>query len=162
MDATKFEERMLLDTSVMILALEYDNPARVDDPHLKDCRELWVDLLASSDTTVYIASLTLLEFLRFPNATQPPPAKKVVYAGFDYRTAIDTSKWATTANLKDIRDGQGTTRRVVSYDALIVGTARAYNVDCIVTLDAGVHSLANKAGLTSREPAYFRGDPKLF
>ncbi len=56
----------------------------------------------------------------------------------------------------------GRPRRIVAFDALIVGTARAYNADCIVAYDPDVKKLAEKAGITGREPSLFRRDPDLF
>ena len=72
------------------------------------------------------------------------------------------SKWATTQALVEVRDATGNTRRVVQYDALIVGTARANGVDCLVTYDHDIKALAQKADVMTREPSHFRADPTLF
>jgi hypothetical protein len=70
--------------------------------------------------------------------------------------------WATTDAIREVRDGTSTPRRIVAYDALIVGTARAYNADCIVADDQDMKKLAAKAGIDCREPSHFRPDPTLF
>lgn len=153
---------MLLDTSVFIRALEHDKDAHRADPRVTDCRDLWVALLRSDRTEVLISALSVLEFLRGPAAPALPVLPGIIWASFDYRVALDMCKWATPNVIAGVRDVGGNTRRVVSYDALIVGTASAYHADCIVTYDADMKSLAAKASIACYEPAHFRADPTLF
>jgi hypothetical protein len=52
-----------------------------------------------------------------------------------------------------------TDRSVVKFDALIMACARRFGADCVISLDDDMFKLAGKAGVTCREPGYFRGDP---
>jgi predicted nucleic acid-binding protein len=158
---------LLLDTGVFIRALEHDSDAHKDDPRTKDCRDLWVALLESTKTDVLIAAVTVLEYMRGPAGTpakpvQPPIVPGVIYVSFDYRAAIDMANWATTDAVKEVRDATSTPRRIVAFDALIVGTARAYRADCIVAYDSDVKKLAERAGIPCHEPDHFRPAPDLF
>jgi predicted nucleic acid-binding protein len=161
-DASKFPPRVLLDTGVLIRALEHDQDAHEGDARVKDCRDLWVALLRSDRTDVLISALTVLELMRGDAAPVLPILPGIVLASFDYRAAQDMSKWATPQVIAGVREASGSTRRVTSYDALIVGTARAYHADCIVSYDKDVKSLAPKAGIACHEPSHFRADPTLF
>ncbi len=167
MDPTKFPPRLLLDTGVFIRTLEHDSDTYKNDPGTKDCRDLWIALSQTAKTEVLVAAVTVLEYMRGPSGAAakpvaPPVVPRVIYASFHYRVAIDMADWATTDAIKEIRDGTATSRRIVAYDALIVGTARAYNADCIVAYDTDVKKLAAKAGVDCREPSHFRQDPTLF
>jgi predicted nucleic acid-binding protein len=70
--------------------------------------------------------------------------------------------WATTEAIREVRNSSSNSRRIVTYDALIVGTARAHNADAVVAYDDGVHKLAAKAGVACHEPSHFKPDPLLF
>jgi predicted nucleic acid-binding protein len=166
-DPTKFPPRLLLDTGVFIRALEYDSDAHKNDPRTKDCRDLWIALSQTVKTEVLVAAVTVLEYMRGPSGkaarpVAPPVVPGVIYASFHYRVAIEMADWATTDAIREVRDGTSTPRRIVAYDALIVGTARAYNADCIVADDQDMKKLAAKAGIDCREPSHFRPDPTLF
>jgi predicted nucleic acid-binding protein len=161
-DLNKFPARLLLDTGILIRALEHDREPHKSDPRTRDCRDLWVALASTSKTDVLIAAPSLLEYLRGPKAPEPPIVPGVIYASFDYLVAQDMASWATTATIKEVRDRAANTRRIVTYDALIVGTARFYGADFIVSYDEDVQKLAAKARVGCCEPAHFKSDPLLF
>jgi predicted nucleic acid-binding protein len=123
---------------------------------------LWTALLRGGNTDVLIASVTVLELLRGPKPSAPPVVSGVEFVSFDYKAAYDMSGWATSKVIADVRDASKNTRRVVSYDALIVGTARAHRADCVVAYDTDVKHLASVAGIACHEPSYFRRDATLF
>lgn len=167
MDPTKLPSRVLLDTGIFIRALEHASDALKNDPRVKDCRDLWVAVLGSPKTEVLIAAVTVLEYMRGPAGStvklvEPPIVPGVIYASFDYRVAVDMAKWATTDVIKEVRDATSVPKRIVAFDALIVGTASAYSADCVVSYDDDVKKLAVKAGIDCYEPSHFGPDPDLF
>lgn len=60
--------------------------------------------------------------------------------------------WAGPEIRKRLARETKTARRVVNYDALIVGTAAFHAADVLVTLDEGVKAMAKLASVRTAEP----------
>lgn len=141
----------MLDSGVIIRALEHSNPARKGDPRVADCRTLWERALRES--RVLMPPFAVLEVLAGDDAPpQFPVVKSVEHVAFSYQAAEKMAAWASPDIRKRLAHETKTARRVVNYDALIVGTAAFYAADVLVTLDAGVKAMAKLANVRTAEP----------
>jgi predicted nucleic acid-binding protein len=144
-------ERIMLDSGVVIRALEHANPARKDDQRVSDCRELWVRVLR--ECRVLMPPFVVLEVLAGDGAApQFPIVRTVEHVAFSYQAAELMAGWAAPDVQKRLARETKTARRVVKYDALIVGTAQFHRADVLVTLDEDVKALAKLAGVRAEEP----------
>lgn len=80
-----------------------------------------------------------------------PVVKSVEHVAFSYQAAEKMAAWAG-ADTGSASRATKTARRVVNYDALIVGTAAFYAADVLVTLDEGVKAMAKLANVRTAEP----------
>lgn len=78
--------------------------------------------------------------------------KSVEHVAFSYQAAEKMAAWAGPEVKKRLARETKTARRVVNYDALIVGTAAFYAADVLVTLDEGVKAMAKLANVRTAEP----------
>jgi predicted nucleic acid-binding protein len=141
----------MLDSGVIIRALEHANPARKGDPRVADCRTLWERALR--ECRVLMPPFVVLEVLAGDGAPpQFPIVKSVEHVAFSYQAAEKMAAWAGPEVKKRLARETKTARRVVNYDALIVGTAAFYAADVLVTLDEGVKALAKLANVRTAEP----------
>lgn len=144
-------ERIMLDSGVVIRALEYSNPARKDDERVTDCRDLWVRALR--ECRVLMPPFVVLEVLGGDGAAPRfPVVRSVEHVAFSYQAAELMAAWAAPDVQKRLARETKTVRRVVTYDALIVGTAQFYRADVLVTLDDDVKALAKLARVPVAEP----------
>jgi hypothetical protein len=88
----------MLDTGVLIRALEYDNPKRSNDERVADCRAVWTQALR--ENTILIAANSVLEVL-WGDSTfeQFPIVEAVEHVGFTYQVAERMASWARPAVL---------------------------------------------------------------
>ena len=143
--------RIMLDSGVVIRALEYANPARAGDARVSDCRTLWVRAL--KECRVLMPPFVVLEVLGGDGAPpQFPIARAVEHVAFSYQAAELMARWSTPDMKKRLARETKTARRVVTYDALIVGTAQFHQADVLVTLDDDVKALAKLARVHVAEP----------
>lgn len=144
-------ERIMLDSGVVIRALEHANPARTGDARVPDCRELWVRALR--ECRVLMPPFVVLEVLAGDGAApQFPIVRTVEHVAFSYQAAELMAGWAAPDVQKRLAKETKTARRVVKYDALIVGTAQFHRADVLVTLDDDVKALAKLARVPVAEP----------
>lgn len=144
-------ERLMLDSGVVIRALEHANPARKGDPRVADCRSLWERALR--ECRILMPPFVVLEVLAGDSASPRfPIVSSVVHVAFAYQAAERMAKWAGPDAKKRLARETKTARRIVSYDALIVGTAAFHEAEVLVTLDADVKALAKLAGVRAVEP----------
>ena len=144
-------DRIMLDSGVIIRALEHSNPARKGDPRVADCRTLWERALR--EARVLMPPFVVLEVLAGDGAPpQFPVVKSVEHVAFSYQAAEKMAAWAGADIRKRLARETNTARRVVNYDALIVGTAAFYAADVLVTLDEGVKAMAKLASVRTAEP----------
>jgi predicted nucleic acid-binding protein len=156
-DVRGLPERIMLDSGVVIRALEHDNPSRRDDPRLFDCRELWMRALRES--RVLLPPFVVLEVLASGESPPLPLVRAVEHVPFSYQAAEQIAKKAGSdvkrrAAKDAARDGKRgkKPRSVVSHGALIVGTAAFHGADVLVTLDEDVKALAKLARVPVAEP----------
>lgn len=144
-------ERIMLDSGVLIRALEYNNPSRKSDVRVGDCRALWVRALR--ECRVLMPPFVVLEVLAGDSAApQFPVVRSVEHVAFSYQAAEQMAQWTKPSALKRLARDTKSTRRIVGYDALIVGTAQFHRVDMLVTLDQDVKALAKLARVPFAEP----------
>lgn len=146
---------MLLDSEIVIRALEHQNPKHAGNPRTTECRRLWVELLRYRFTRVLIAAPTVAEFRVGQNAPALPLLPAIEYVAFTAAVAEDMATWATPNNLKAVRTKSGNDRTQVKYDALIVACARHHKADCVIAYDEGFAATVKLAGLNCYEPSYF-------
>jgi predicted nucleic acid-binding protein len=147
----QFPARMMLDSGVIIRALDYKNPSRKQDPWVRDCRAIWERAL--SESIVLMPPLVLLELMSGEGAPPEfPNVGAIEHVGFSYQVAEQMAKWAKPKAGKKVAKETNTTRRVVQYDMLIVGTAAFYKADMLVTLDEDVKKLAKLAKVRAEDP----------
>lgn len=152
----KLPERIMLDSGVVIRALEHGNPARKHDARVPDCRELWERALR--ECSVLMPPFVVLEVLAGDGAvSQFPIVRTVEHVAFSYQVAEQMARWAAPDIQKRLARETTTSRRVVSYDAMIVGTAEFHRADVLVTLDDDVKALAKLAGVRVAEPRELLG-----
>jgi predicted nucleic acid-binding protein len=154
-EPTTLPERIMLDSGVVIRALEHANPSRRDDPRIFDCRELWMRALRES--RVLLPPFVVLEVLgSSPRDSDGPPlpvVRAVEHVPFSYQAAEQIARKAGAEVKKRLsRATKGKTRGAVSHDALIVGTAAFHGADVLVTLDEDVKALAKLARVPVAEP----------
>ncbi len=121
-DPALLPSRPLLDSGVVIRALEHESPKFVGDPRTQACRELWVELLRSS-SDVLIAAPSLTEYLIGPDPKPFPRTKRVIVVSFDERAASQLAHWAGREVLVDTAK-TGAPRDYIRYDAMIVACAK--------------------------------------
>lgn len=147
----KLPARIMLDSGVVLRALDHESPTRKKDPHVKECRELWSRAL--QECRVLIPPFVVLELLAGQRgATAFPVVRAIEHVAFSYQVAEQMAAWATPSASAETAKATSTSRRVVGYDALIVGTAKFHGADVLVTLDDAVVALATAAGMNVARP----------
>lgn len=143
-------ERIMLDSGVLIRALEHDNASRRDDPRIFDCRELWMRALR--EARVLLPPFVVLEVLGGHDGEGPPipVVRAIEHVAFSYQAAEQMARKA--AGDAKRRAPKGKKRGAVRHDALIVGTAAFHKADVLVTLDDEVKALAKLARVPVAEP----------
>ena len=149
-------KRMMLDASVIIMALEHDNPRLRRDPTVKDARELWERALA--ECTVLLPPFIVLELLLGGVSTPLPALRNLMHVAFTYEVAESMGNWASMPAPGTNAQRTGKTQAIAAarsgrYDALIVGTAKFYGADVLVTRDAATKAMAKAAGVVTQDPA---------
>jgi hypothetical protein len=154
-------KRIMLDSPIVIMALEYDNPRRQTDPKVQDARELWERALV--ECTVLLPPFVVLDLLLGGVQAPLPALRNLMHVAFTYEVAESMSSWASaplptkaTARKAGTRNAAARTpnaRDGMRYEALIVGTAKFYGAEVLVTHDAATAALATAAGLRVADPS---------
>jgi predicted nucleic acid-binding protein len=149
-------KRIMLDANVIIMALEYDNPRLRSDPKVKDARELWERALA--ECTVLLPPFIVLELLLGGVSTPLPALRNLMHVAFTYEVAESMGSWASMPApgpklRRAMKVESGADARNGRYDALIVGTAKFYGADVLVTQDVATKAIAKAAGVVTQAPA---------
>jgi predicted nucleic acid-binding protein len=139
----------MLDTSVLIPALWKPKPT--DDPA---CAPLF-DALVQANRHVYIAAPACAELLRRAPKSSIPRKKNVIVVPFDRRAAEMLATLFPPEVLVQERTATGTPLNYIKYDAMIAACAARHRVEVFISADARQRALAEKAGLTVREPGFY-------
>lgn len=141
----------MIDAGVILRALDHENPVRRGDATVADCRTLWERALRES--RVLMPPFVFLEVLAGAGGRAPfPVVSSVEHVGFSYRAAEIMAPWVRPATGKRGKRDPKSTRNVVGYDALIVGTAAFHEVEVLVSLEPGIKALGKLAGVRVVEP----------
>ncbi|HEY4242691.1 MAG TPA: type II toxin-antitoxin system VapC family toxin [Kofleriaceae bacterium] len=138
--------RALVDTGVVLRAFG----SYPDEAHSAACRA-FVEAMLAAQHELLIAAPTIAEILR-GDARPVPRIEGVVVVPFDDEAAVWIGTRLPMPALKKLAE-PGLTSTHLKYDALIVGCAGRQDVDCIVSLDRGIHKLASHVGLVCLWPA---------
>ncbi len=117
-------------------------------------RARWLfEAMATEDTELMITSITLAEFLAGAEPTQRSGLRREVETAFivqpfDARAAERSAELRHLGRTLDHDDGR---RPILKADVLIVASSRAGGAQRRSSHDAGLRSLAAKAGLDARD-----------
>jgi glutathione S-transferase len=92
--------RIMLDSGVIIRALEHANPQRSSDPRVADCRALWERAL--SECRVFLPPFVVLEVMSGEQAGALPIVKSIEHVAFTYQVAESMAKWAKPGDQKRV------------------------------------------------------------
>jgi len=162
-DASKLPARLMLDTQILVLALEHQSVKHANNPSTALARKLWEIAIGSRRTRVLIAAPSVFEFRVSPSAPPLPRLANIEYVAYSAVVAEDMSKWASPHVLKPPPGTKETTRNIVRYDALIVACAAHWKADLLVSEDNGMQTLADAARVQCVTLDYFlESQPNLF
>ena len=147
-DESKLNARMLLDTSVVVQALD---EKRKDEGGLAVSRALWKAAVKSG--RIVIAAPTFAELLRGGT----PLTQPIEVVAFDRGAARLLAEKLPKTTMAEIREVYGVTRRAANFDAMIVACGLRHRAACLVSRDEKQRQIAEKAGLVAVEPEHFLG-----
>lgn len=147
----KLPARIMMDAGVIVRALDHESGARKKDPRAKECRELWTRAL--QECRVLVPPFVVLELLAGQRGAPAfPVVRAIEHVAFSYQVAEQMAAWAAPTAHAEVAKRTGASRRVVGFDALVVGTAKFHGADVLVTLDDDVLALAASAGVPAARP----------
>lgn len=155
MDENRIPKRFLIDTGVLIRALEYESVTHSDDTRTKDCRDLWVTALRAG-REIMIAAPSIVELRAKVGAPPVPKVKQIPVLPFTRFVADDLVTWAGEEAVREVASDSQAHRKLVRFDAMIVACARWSKAACVVSIDRHVAGLAKLAGIECHGPEYFR------
>ena len=151
MDPKKLPRRALIDTGVLIRALDKS----MTDKDVPACRDFWEAML-NHDRRILISAPTMAEFLRKPRpVTDLPREKQVEFLAFDVPTALILGQQFPSDVLKKLTS-DGTTVTHLKYDAMIVACGLRWKADCLVHLDSDFEKLCHAVKIDAKKPELFR------
>ncbi|MCK5798394.1 MAG: type II toxin-antitoxin system VapC family toxin [Deltaproteobacteria bacterium] len=137
--------RVALDTSVVVAALLNGDE--------DEASSMFLDAMIKNKKTIMVPSPVLAEALvGGVKGIQHVPFMRTI--AFDEKAAIELAtsfpKKSTLTN-----PGDPKCRRVFKFDGMILATAKRFNCDCFVTLDAKQLNLADHVGMNAKRPSDF-------
>jgi predicted nucleic acid-binding protein len=149
-DKTLIPKTVALDTCVLIHGLG----TRPNDPRASVCKEL-LQALSSAKTLIVLPVISLAEYLHGAS-TDADPVPGVFSGIIDSQVARILAKDFPPRVLIDTVLGITLPRSYVKYDSLIAACAKRYKVDCLITYDTTLTSLAKEVGLRVETPDAFK------
>jgi hypothetical protein len=125
-------ERVLVDTGVMIRALESSHWTP-DNQRGLDCREFWEAALSRRSRRLLVAAPSVTELLLKPPGTDLPRHRQVEPVSFDFVAAQVLARYVPQAVIQSKKGSF--TKDAIRYDALIVACAKRHNASAVVSLD---------------------------
>jgi hypothetical protein len=175
--AATLPARLMFDAATVIMALEYENPARRRDQRVRDARELWERALR--ECTVLVPPFVVLALQSHGAGAPLPPIRNLMHVAFTYEVAESMIEWAhrlTAAPLLAPRKRSSKARAVkqpppsveaqasvsvlgpdatkaANFDVALVGCAKFYAADVLISFDAALRAIGHAAGVESVEPS---------
>jgi predicted nucleic acid-binding protein len=159
LDRSKIPTRFLIDSGVLMRALEYPyqkSIARPGDERPDECRALW-RLALKGNHEIVIAPHTVFEFRLNDTSSPMPWSPKVQSGNFTGAMVEDLLKWLNRGRVNRLITPEHP-RSLIKWDAMIVGCAKSERATHIFSLDDDVHKLAAEAKIPCMRPSELRSD----
>jgi len=150
-DKTLLPKRVLVDSSVLIMALG----DHADDQRAPICVALW-DALIQADAQILIAAPSVAELLRSEKKTPLPRTVHVQVVAFDLPAAEILADKLPQRILKAQAVATGDPLQYIKYDAMIVACALRHRAESVITYDGQMVEMCRVAAIRSNTPQDFR------
>jgi len=151
-DPKDIPERILVDTNVLVLALEYE--AHKGDPKAIDCRDFWEAALRKQHGRVLVAAPSIAEF-NAKSAVGLPVNRKVEVVAFCRIAAEALALHFPAGVTRSLR--KNFAKHLIKYDSMIVACAYRAKADVLVSTDEDLIKTACEAmNVQFRTPGSYR------
>ncbi len=130
-DPLRIPHRVMIDTGVLIRALEY--ASHENDPRAAVCRAFWTTALRRTTAQMLIAAPSVTELLIKPNHEPIPLTRRVQVVSFDGTAARMLAEAFRGAVFQSMRGEFA--KDAIRYDCLIAACARKHGAMALVSLD---------------------------
>lgn len=151
-DPSSIPDRFMIDTGVLIRALEYSDAAI--DRRVAVCRALWVTALRSTKATILIPAPSVAEFRIKNQGASVPNTRRSPVVSFDVKAAEYLGEKFRDAVFQSMKGDFS--KDAIRYDSLIAACAHSHNAMAMVSLDDKLMRKACDAlGVPFRSPFEF-------